>query len=467
MDSPALTIRLHRSPVVAKDDRVPAPPPVTNKPITVKRGALVFRIYPVERTMPTARGPRTYKSHILSYSLNRKRVQVARAKLSDAMSEIDAAETKIANGQTDLLDFSSAKRARWNDIERRCKEKGLTPEEAVALGLDAHEKNNRTKIVAKPCPEVVELLKGRSKSGPKWNRIVFKMYDRIAERFTGPLTAYSPADYEAWLDGLDVSKRTRLNYRTAIGTIVRFARKKFVPADFDPLAEVSNPEPAAVVVNRYEPDELEWLLHFAEGNKTGRKLVAFISITAFAYIRHGEMNEEKDAALDVKNIRFKTKRIFVPEDVAKKTRRAKGDARVVDMPDNLVAWLKLYLPKAGRICPLKNTSNALCRLRKQAAKAAQVEADRCANVEQAEKLRRIAKRLLGPKRNALRKSCISYRKALTGDIERVADGAGNSPGVIKRNYLDVDEEMKETAERWFAIMPKGNGSMPLFEWGSI
>lgn len=53
------------------------------------------------------------------------------------------------------------------------------------------------------------------------------------------------------------------------------------------------------------------------------------------------------------------------------------------------------------------------------------------------------------KPNALRHSAISYRVALTGDVERVALENGNSPSIIYSNYLEL--VTKEDAERWFGI----------------
>jgi hypothetical protein len=55
------------------------------------------------------------------------------------------------------------------------------------------------------------------------------------------------------------------------------------------------------------------------------------------------------------------------------------------------------------------------------------------------------------KHNALRHTYISARVAESGDVPRVADEAGNSPQVIRTNYL---KRMRPTAAaEWFAIQP--------------
>jgi hypothetical protein len=56
------------------------------------------------------------------------------------------------------------------------------------------------------------------------------------------------------------------------------------------------------------------------------------------------------------------------------------------------------------------------------------------------------------KHNALRHTYISARVAECGDVPRVADEAGNSPYVIRTNYL---KRMRPAAAaEWFAIQPE-------------
>jgi hypothetical protein len=55
------------------------------------------------------------------------------------------------------------------------------------------------------------------------------------------------------------------------------------------------------------------------------------------------------------------------------------------------------------------------------------------------------------KKNALRHSYISYRVAECADVARVADESGNSPAVIKANYLK--RVKPDQAKEWFGIVP--------------
>jgi len=314
----------------------------------------------------------------------------------------------------------------------------VSPVEAARYYVTQHPRGT----VARTIPQIVVEFFARRLLSPRWTRVLKKMLERFGAHFTGSFQQITPRDVDDWLDTLkkrdgktSVGRRSRRNYRDAATALINFAQSRgYVSKDWDVMRDVSNPEPAPVEVNLYTPDELVRLLNKAETYEAGRKLVPFIAITAFAGVRHGEMNEEKVRLLDWSDIDFEAKGIYVAKGTAKT-----GKDRMVDLPDNLIAWLQLYARKSGRICELKNTGSALCRLRTKAG-------------------------IVGPKRNALRKSFISYQLALTRNIDGVADQAGNSSGMIKKNYKQSGTRMRVLAERWFSIMPDRADILPLFAW---
>lgn len=53
--------------------------------------------------------------------------------------------------------------------------------------------------------------------------------------------------------------------------------------------------------------------------------------------------------------------------------------------------------------------------------------------------------------NKYRNSYITYRVAVTHDVQRVALESGNSPQIIQREYLELVTE--EQGQKWFEIMP--------------
>ena len=258
-------------------------------------------------------------------------------------------------------------------------------------------------------PKIIEEFLQKRTFSQKYRRNIETMLERFGARFDCPLGHLTPRDIEDWLDTLrsgrrasaPISLRTRHNHRAAIENLAGFARARgYLNKDWDALNQVTDPTPPAVTVHLYTPEELQRLLAQADLTKAGRKLIPLIAITAFAGIRHGEMNEEKIQALDWANIDWEAKRIYLDAAAAKNTGRSGGDDRAVDMPDNLIAWLTPHRRPHGRICPLVNTSNALCRLRARAG-------------------------IQGPKKNALRKSFITYPLALGHSIAPVAGQAGH------------------------------------------
>jgi len=394
---------------------------------------------------------KTYVSYTLAWRDATGRHREKRSDLVSAKSRAEAVATSIANGQVELLQFTPADRASLQRARELLAPTGQPIEVAAGIYAQIVEilggrcpltaarqwaATHPAGVVQRNIPEIVTELLAKRLIASKWRRMLSKMLERFAKHFTGPLGSVQPREIDDWLDSLkDVGLRTRRNHRAAIESLIRFSRDRgYIAKDADPMAAVSDPKVPDAPVNLYSPEELVKLLTRAESTAAGRKLVPLIAITAFAGIRHGEMHEEKIESLNWSDIDFEAKSIYVTRGAAKT-----GRDRTVDMPDNLIAWLLPYRRPAGKICVLKNTSNAFCRLRKQAG-------------------------IIGPKKNALRKSFISYQLALTRNIEGVADQAGNSRGIIIKNYKRSDTRLRAAAARWFQIVPERADVLPLFTW---
>ncbi len=392
-----------------------------------------------------------------------------RSSLPAAKKRAEDIARDIINGETAMAGFTQDARA----SHLRCCElalpTGKPPELLVAQAVEAEAilsgrismveaakdwlRRNPVGLVSKKSAELLKEFLEKRQCGKKWRRMVTQMLTRFTGHFTGTLDVLTTRELEDWLDSLKssrkkktdqpISLRTRRNYLSAIRELANFAISRgYLAADWNTLDQVQDPDPPMVDVSLYTPDELVRLLNKADTYKAGRKLVPLIAITAFAGVRHGEMNEEKIEHLDWADFDWEAKRILIDAGAAKNTRRNVGDGRAVDMPDNLIAWLEPYRRPHGKLCELVNTSSALCRLRKKAG-------------------------ITGRKRNALRKSFITYKLAKSGDIERTADQAGNSPGMIRKNYKGaVHTRLREVADRWFSIMPTRADVLPLFKWAA-
>lgn len=378
-----------------------------------------------------------------------------REKKSDEAKARKRAEliaTSMLNGESALAKFSQAKMASFLRAEEVLAKVGSPAIELVAViytqcvenlpaGVtlrdlrDYWDRGHPAGILAHTSEQVVEEFFAKRTMGPKWRRILKKMLERFVARFSGALNELQSRSVDDWLDSLKLGLRSRANYRAAIANLLNFAKARgYLPKDSNILADVSDPEVPEVEINIYTPEELRRLLHTAEKTKAGQKMIPFMCISAFCGVRHGEMNEDKTRLLDWADIDFEAKAI----NIAHGTSKTKN-SRTVDMPDNLIAWLRPYANPRGKICCLSNTADALCALRAKAG-------------------------ILGNKRNALRKSFITYSKALNRNIEAVADQAGNSPAIIRKHYMRIDTKLKADAASWFKIMPTQAG-LSLFTWG--
>lgn len=393
------------------------------------------------------------KYWMLFYYRAGRRVREARSDFEKLKKRCEEVANDIANGQAAMLAFTEADRAGWLRCHEILAAAGIKKTlELVAseyvenwkaeqdAGVSAREallyykEQHPSGLIPRNIPKIAEEFLQKKVVGKKWRRILTKMLQRFSAHFTGPLGSLQTRDIDDWLDSLAGGLRTRRNYLNVLKDLAEFAKTRgYLPKHWEGLQEVSNPKPPIAAVDLYTPDELVRLLNLAEKTKAGRKLVPLIAITAFAGVRHGEMHEEKIECLDWSDIDWEAKTIYVGHGAAKT-----GRDRVVDMPDNLVAWIETYRRPRGKICPLANTSNALCRLRTKAG--------------------------IGRKRNGLRKSFISYKLALTRNIDGVADQAGNSASIIRKNYKRAGTRMRAEAERWFAIAPVRAEVLPLFAW---
>lgn len=244
-------------------------------------------------------------------------------------------------------------------------------------------------------------------------------YRAKLKQLQGVFVAYPIAKITApmvdnFLRGLSVSKRTRQNARSTLRTFFYWARsRKYVPSDFDfdeTVAEVEAPKHKAVEI--LKPSELEKLLANAPA-----ELVPFLALQAFAGLRHAEV-----CRLDWSEINLRRDgEIEVAADIAKEDVR-----RTVPVLPCLRKWLKPYVKQSGPITPKDDMTKPLRRLATKAG--------------------------IEWKRNALRKSFISYRVKMVKSLDQTALEAGNSVGIIRKNYLRV-AKVKQDARKWFNILP--------------
>jgi integrase len=307
-----------------------------------------------------------------------------------------------------------------------------TIQEAVKFFIENRPKS----FTPLPIPDLVVqwLLEKQADVGARWYRSLAQHLESFAAYFTGPLHTVASVDINAWLRSLKVGgrplvARSRHNYRAAVELLVRWAWSNgHLPRSWAELEHVPDPGnkmTSAIIV--LTPKDLARLMGARQNMEDGRAtmtLIPFLALMAFAGVRHEEIVGVK-GRLDWRDIHLDEKQIYIPKGMAKK-----GEDRTVPIEPVLGAWLPPYAKRSGPICELENTSNALFRT-KQAAGI------KCGKNET---------------RNALRKSFISYRRAVVKDEAQVALEAGTSVAKIRSNYGRPLAEAEGL--RWFSIYPQ-------------
>jgi integrase len=293
---------------------------------------------------------------------------------------------------------------------------------------------------------------------------------RLAKRFHGRLSDVRGEDVDDWLRELNVGPRTRNNLRNSVQALFNFSiKRKYLAKDHDELDSVPVAKDGGGEIEIYTPEEMKELLTVASPEH-----VPFLAISAFAGVRHAEVQR-----LDWANVDRKAGIIEIRAGTAKTASR-----RVIPMAPNLKKWLKDFKRESGKVCGYANMVLQFVELtrrvngKRRAAWAkknkvnakALLAADKRAE-ERLLALPRNERRSRGTlmpgaemaedegwkpflwKHNALRHSFISYRVAKTKNVAQVALEAGNSPRMIFQHYRELVRP--EAAKAWFGLMPAG------------
>ena len=244
--------------------------------------------------------------------------------------------------------------------------------------------------------------------------------DAFAVGFNQEVHTITPKLVADYLTALLFKERTKRNHRDTIGFFNRWlVMRGFLAKGTDWLEGVQNYTARKLgEISTYTADEMRRLIAAADD-----RILPMIVIGGFAGLRHAEI-----ARLDWQDIDLEEGFIEV------KAINAKTDTRrIVPIKTNLKAFLEKLAKKSGKVVSLVNTT-------KQLLKTATDTGDEAKEIEAMEW-----------KHNALRHTYISARVAECGDVPRVADEVGNSPQVIRTNYL---KRMRPAvAAEWFAIQP--------------
>jgi integrase len=406
-------------------------------------------IKPVQRNGITVRIRRTEKNgferFVVDYRNQGRRKLVWRSSLADARAAANEAIDKITEGQGEVLNLKSADahaiiRARGfldgNEGEAKI---DLQIDEAVRECVEARrllagrasvlEVCNdwlRRNAVELPCVTVADAaaqLKQQAETDGKSDdrkKQLAAQLDAFALALNVEVHTVTTKLVSDYLTALPFKERTKRNHRDTLGFFNRWlVMRGYLAKGTDWLEGVQKYTARKLgQISTYTAEEMQRLITAADD-----RILPMIVIGGFAGLRHAEI-----ARLEWRDIDLEDGFIEVKAENAKTDTR-----RIVPLKANLKAFLKPLAKKNGKVVSLVNTTKHLL-------KTATDTADAKNEIEAMEW-----------KHNALRHTYISARVAESGDVPRVADEAGNSPQVIRTNYLK--RIRPAAAAEWFAIAP--------------
>jgi len=404
----------------------------------VKRNGITVRIRPTLKNGVTR--------FVLDYYANGKRKLVWRSTMADARASANNAIDKITQGQSEVLNLKAADahtyvRARaaldgengeikidkpLDEVVReaatvlRLLAGRATPLEVARDWLKRHEVNLPNITVTAAVEEFNQHCVVSGKSSIR-RKEIHTVLTSFATAFNQEIHTLEPKMLSDYLTGLTVAERTRRNYRNVIGYFNRWLVLRGYLAKGTDLLDGVQKYSAQLhgEITTYSTEEMQRIIAAAD-----ERILPLIVLGGFAGLRHAEIQR-----LDWEDIDLADGFIEIKAHKAKtKTRR------IVPIKPNLKSFLLPLAKQAGKVVTIKNTSKELGIT---AANTADVAGGVVA---------------LSWKHNALRHTYISARVAECGDVARVADEAGNSPQVIRTNYL---KRMRPVAAaEWFGIVPK-------------
>lgn len=408
------------------------------KPLEIKRGNVTVKVYAGQNRVNGA----AYEQFTVVWYDGTERRKKRFADLEAAKAEAELAAVKLASGEGQVLRLTSLDRADYvravemlRPFSRSLSDAvseyvevlkmlpaGVTLRHAIS---DYSQRQNSIRESRTVKDLVVEYIAGKvtaGKSEAHLRDIRLRM-TRFGEAFQMPVAQVTAKMVQTWLDGMDVSSRTKLNELRHVSALLRYAvRRKYAPRDMlDELQGIERPEVKPSPTLIFTPDELRELFSAAKP-----ALVPWLAIGAFCGLRAAEI-----LRLDWRDVNLKRRFVEIKAGNSKTAQR-----RLVPLCDAAIAWLAPLAKPEGRVaCHFndnwfyKDLTDAVNTARKKAGTRAK----------------------FAWKRNGLRHSFCSYRIALTGDVARTALEAGNSAGMIFKHYRELASE--EEAQAWFNTMP--------------
>ena len=412
---------------------------VPRKPVEIKRGNVTVKIYSGANRV----ADKVYPQFTLVYYDGSQRKKVRFADLGEAKREAELVATKLANRENEVLRLTSTDRAVYVQavtllrpldvplnvavLEYVSTLKGLPEGATLKEVVDFFKKRNPARLEKRTVQQVVDEMLA-TKRAAKLSEVHLKdlksRLDRFAEDFKMPIGGVSSSMLQTWLDGMEVSGRTKQNYMRVIGALFRFgSARRYLPKDaIEEVEAVQQAKADNSEIEIFTPTEFAEILNAARA-----EMVPWLAIGGLAGLRSAELGR-----LDWSEVNLTERHIEIKASKAKTAAR-----RLAPVTDNLAAWLAPYAKPAGKVTAFDSWWNQIPKL---------VEAMNRVRRERGTTAKFVWKH------NGLRHSFCSYRLASIKNAAQVALEAGNSPQMVFAHYRQLVTESE--ARKWFAVFPK-------------
>ncbi len=424
-------------------------------------------IYRQERKKTDKSGiEHTYLAYLVSYTKGGRRHMESHADLAQAEAAARTAVDEIAKGRQSVLELAGPAKEDYERFQEITARFGVrmvviaqayanlqdilqgraSPEEAGRYYMRHHSKELPRITVPQAVEKCLAQIRADAKSSARRKQLEWALNALSAET-NMQVSELTPGWVSRYLTQMTASERTKKNARDVIGYFGRWlVLHGYLQRGTDLVEGVQRYSMKPGEIRIFTPREVSLLLQHASA-----KLLPYIAIGAFAGLRGAEIQRLDWSEVELLEPKPNTH----PQDfgwIEVKAEKSKTDVRrLIPIKPNLAAWLKDHHRKGGPVCPFKNVVNELM--------------DLVVRINNALPKNTPAKERMAWKKNGLRHSYISYRVAECADVARVADESGNSPAVIKANYLR--RVKPDAAAEWFAIRPPAKRSKKIISLAAV
>jgi integrase len=383
---------------------------------------------------------------VANYSSNKRRMD----SYSDEEEAIDAATTlarNLSEQHTIAAQISNDQALEYVAARKRLEPFGVTVDqassaieavlkqlgsiakvhEAVAFFLSRHRPLEKVRVE----DAVTDFMKAKKAEGisDAYEETLKCYLRRFSDECNVDVCDLAPGDVQEWLEGLGTGPGSFNTARGCLSSFFSYCVEHQLSADNLAEAIKTKRRNSEGPIEIYTVKEMTRLL-----NAASPAFLPCLAISGFAGLRSAEVQRLRWSDVDLAG-----GWITVTAQNAKTARR-----RLVPVSDNLKAWLAQFAKKRGYVWRGNDSDYPVAQ---QATAASTVVL----------KGRKVVEDAVQWKKNALRHSFISYKLALTKNVNEVSLEAGNSAPMVFRHYREIVRP--EQGQQWFSIMPQSEANI--------